>query len=256
MKIFRNGPWRNCLDTLVVCFQYKRPDQHLDLPGLAEEFFNKLQIDAVFVNCATNEWYQYHDLPKGLSTLRVFASAWRRTITYGSSMGGYAAIRFAAIVGAKSSIAVGPQYSPRSLIVPGENRFDALVAQTEFLYEDSYRASSGVDNYVIYDPLLKIDERHVMEYRKDANLLPIPIPCGGHTPTVVLSECGLLTEFILDLTKGTFCASRFRTSFRQARASSDEYWKELMDRLLERDRPETARRLAISSKFEKNRPFR
>jgi hypothetical protein len=56
-----------------VCFQYIQPDQHLELPGFAEEFFEKFEIDAFFVNCATNEWYQYPDLPRALSILQGFA---------------------------------------------------------------------------------------------------------------------------------------------------------------------------------------
>lgn len=207
----------------------------------------------MFVNCATNEWYQYRDLPKALSILHAFASAWSRTVTYGSSMGGYAALRFAAVVGAKSSIAVGPQYSPRSIVIAEESRFDTIIAQTEFLYEDSHRLSASVDNYVIYDPLLKIEERHVVEYQKDANLVPIRIPCGGHTPTIVLAQCGMLSEFILQLVAGTFCASRFRNAFRRARASSAEYWNELLDRLQERGRVETANRVAKLSRLNEGR---
>jgi len=254
LKIFSNGASHPRLGTVVICFQYRRPDQHLDLPGFAEEFFDRFQVAAVFVNCATNEWYQYQDLPEALATLRAFVSAWARIVTYGSSMGGYAALRFASAVGAKRTIAVGPQYSPRSLVVAGDNRYDALVAQTQFLHEDSYRASAALDNYVVYDPLLKMDERHMMEYRKEANVVPIRIPCGGHTPTILLAQCGLLSDFILDLIAGTFCALRFRHVFRRARTSSPEYWKELVDRLLERGRRETAQRVVeISRVCEKQR---
>lgn len=197
-----------------------RPDQDLNLPGFAEEFFDKFHIDAVFVNCATNEWYQYQDLPEALWRLRSFSSPWSRIVTYGSSMGGYAALRFAAALGATSSIAVGPQYSPRSAIIGEENRYDAMVSQTRFLHEQAYGAAGTVDNYVVYDPLLKIDRAHVLAYQKEANLIPICVPCGGHTPTILLAQCGLLSEFLLHLVAGTFCASRFRMALRRARASS------------------------------------
>ncbi len=106
LKIFRNGPWRELRDTVVVCFQYLQPEQQLNPPGFAEQFFDKYQIDAVFVNCATTEWYQYSDLSEALSILRVFTAGRRRTIPYGSSMGGYAAIRFASASGAHGSSAI------------------------------------------------------------------------------------------------------------------------------------------------------
>ena len=244
LKIFRNSPWRQSRDTLVVCFQYRQPNQQLDLPGFAEEFFAKFEIDAVFVNCTSNEWYQYQDLPLALSKLRAFASTWSRVVTYGSSMGAYAALRFAKPIGAQASIAVGPQYSPRPAVIAGEHRFCADIAPTRFLYEESFQANSCVANYVIYDPLLKLDLRHVVEYQKTSTLIPIAIPCGGHTPIIPLVQCGMLSDFILQLVAGTFSVQRFRRQFRLSRRSSSEYWKELGERLNEHGRPETARRVA------------
>jgi hypothetical protein len=133
--------------------------------------------------------------------------------------------------------------------VPGETRFDAILSQTEFLHEDTYRISASVDNYIIYDPLLETDQRHALEYQKEAmqkaaSLTPIRMPCGGHTPTVLLSECGMLSEFLLQLIEGQFCAPRFRTAFRKMRTSSPQYWRELADRLQERGHGETAKRIA------------
>jgi hypothetical protein len=244
LKVFRNGPWSQSRDTLVVCFQYRQPSQQLDLPGFAEEFFAKSEIDAVFVNCASNEWYQYQDLPLALSKIRTFASTWRRVVTYGSSMGAYAALRFAAAIGAQASISIGPQYSPRPTVIAGEHRFCTDIAVTGFLHEESYQANSCVANYVIYDPLLKLDSRHVVEYQKTATLILIAIPCGGHTPTILLVQCGMLSDFILQLVAGTFSVQRFRRQFRLARRSSPEYWKELGERLHEHGRPEAARRVS------------
>jgi hypothetical protein len=110
-----------------------------------------------------------------------------------------------------------------------------------------YRIAATVDNYVIYDPLFKMDKRHVMQYRKEANLIPIRIPCGGHTPTILLAECGMLTEFILRLIAGRFCGWRFRDAFKQAQRSSPQYWEELKDRLLGRGRRGPPKRITESA---------
>lgn len=236
LKAFRNGLHHAVSDVIIVCFQYRIADQHLDQPGFAESFFASRNIEAVCVNCATNEWYQYPDLPDALTKIRAFASGRRRIVTYGTSMGGYAALRFAGAIGAHASIAVGPQYSPRSTVIAAETRYDVDVLQTSFLHEDTYRISPLVQHNVVHDPLLRVDTCHLLAYRREAPLRAISIPFGGHTPTIPLAQCGLLDDFILQLVEGTFCASRFRRMFRAARSSSSEYRRALTDRLLERER--------------------
>lgn len=234
LKVFADNASPSSSEMLVVCFQYLLPVPTLDAPGFGEEFFRAHRIDSVFVNCSTNEWWQYPELSEALSTLRGLAAKWRRTVTYGSSMGGYAALRFAEAIGATTCIAVGPQYSPRSSIVPGENRYDALVSATEFLHEDAYRVCRTAMNFVLYDPLHRLDKRHVLRYAQEADLLHVRVPCTGHTPTVVLSQCGLLSDVILELLSGTFRSPEFRRNFRRARRGSSEYWRELGLRLGER----------------------
>lgn len=247
LKVFTSSTQPTRSNVLVVCFQYKLLDQHLNAPGFGEEFFLKHKIDAVYVNCATNEWWQYPDLPEALSKLRDLSARWNRTVTYGSSMGGYAALRFSAAIGAERSIAVGPQYSPRSSVVPGENRFDSFVSRTKFLHEDACSISETVRNYVIYDPLYKMDRQHIVRYEAEASLVHIKVWCGGHTPAIMLVQCGLLTDLILELIYGEFCESRLRNSVRRTRKQSSQYWIELTNLLLERDRRDTARRVARRS---------
>jgi pimeloyl-ACP methyl ester carboxylesterase len=220
-------------DIVAVCFQYLQPEPALDLPPFAQDFFREHKISSISINCATNEWFQYLDLPQALSIIRRFAAGWSRIVTYGSSMGGYAALRFASSIGADSSIAVAPQFSPRSAVIPKEHRYESYVLQTTFHYEDQPIAYAGIDHYVIFDPLLSIDRLHIMEYQRLARIIPIPIPCGGHTPTAMLAQNGMLSEFILNLVQGVYLPSRFRSAFRHARRRCPLYWKELADRLTE-----------------------
>jgi hypothetical protein len=244
LKVFTRLTPATDFNVLAVCFQYMLPEQCLDAEGFGEAFFLKYEIDAVFVNCATNEWWQYPDLPDALATVRELAARWKRKVTYGSSMGGYAALRFAASIGASCSVAVGPQYSPLSSAVAGENRYQSLVSRTEFLFEEAFKISPAVTNYIIYDPLFRPDVRHVLRYVAEAPVVPIKIFGAGHTPTIVLQECGLLTECILQLMGDTFSSLQLRKSLRGSRRISHEYWKELILRLLERNDWVNARRIA------------
>lgn len=233
---------------LVICFQYRLSSPDLQAPGFAEEFFERHPTDAVFVNCSSNQWWQYPDLPKCLSLLNRFAAGWPHVVTYGSSMGAYAALRFAAATGATSSIAVGPQYSPRAALVQGENRYEADICNTKFLHEDCYRISADVRNYVLYDPLLELDARHIACYRREASLIAFKVYAGGHTPSIILQQCGLLTELLLRvIAEEPRTPTEFRRDVRSSRRGSSQYWQELVQRLLERDKVSLARRVARES---------
>jgi pimeloyl-ACP methyl ester carboxylesterase len=227
LRVFTSAWKKTDRRLLAVCFQYRLEHQRLDRVGFASEFLAQVGIPAVFVNCASNEWYQYTDLPVALQAVSDFARPWERVFTFGSSMGGYAAIRFAAKVGAHSCISIGPQYSPRSSRVPDDTRYDHDVRDTCFLFEDSLKASSGTNNYLAYDPILRLDRAHALKYQKDALINLIPVPFGGHTPTVAIGECGLLESFIRDLANGCFDLLKFRVEFRKARYRSPHYCAEL-----------------------------
>jgi hypothetical protein len=179
--------------------------------------------------------------------VRAVTGNWDHVFTLGSSMGGYAALRFAALVGACRSIAIGPQYSPRSSRVAEEVRYDSDVRNTRFLFEDGWLASNEVENYLVFDSLLKIDSVHALRYLEDARVNLVRVPCAGHSPTVVIGECGFLDSFILDLAMGVFKPSEFRAAFRGARSRSPQYWREVHGHLTDLARWECADRIASAA---------
>lgn len=240
LNIFSRRALARTSGNLVVCFQYLLETPHLDHCGFCEQLMRDLSLDAVFVNCASNAWYQYPDLPRALETLRSFAAPWSGVITFGSSMGGYAALRFAPTLSAAASIAVGPQYSPRSRVVPGEHRYDAMLDGLRFLYEDRYRADGGTCNYVMYDPLLPIDREHADRYAADAPIVPVRVPLGGHTPSFMLAQCGLFPAFIADCVHARFEPLAFRQQVRKLRAKSSAYLQALRQRRGEAERRSSA----------------
>ncbi len=247
LRVFTSEFSKDRGSLLAVCFQYRVDHQRLERQGFASEFLARLGIPAVFVNCASNEWYQYPDLPDALRMVRAVTGNWDHVFTLGSSMGGYAALRFAALVGACRSIAIGPQYSPRSSRVAEEVRYDSDVRNTRFLFEDGWLASNEVENYLVFDSLLKIDSVHALRYLEDARVNLVRVPCAGHSPTVVIGECGFLDSFILDLAMGVFKPSEFRAAFRGARSRSPQYWREVHGHLTDLARWECADRIASAA---------
>src|SRR5689334_6646944 len=84
---------------VVVSFANWLGTPSLTTFGAAERLLSPRGIDGVYVNCVGNHWWQYEDLPLALAAARRFMTPWREIVTYGSSMGGYAAFRYAAPLG-------------------------------------------------------------------------------------------------------------------------------------------------------------
>jgi hypothetical protein len=124
-----------CSGTIVVTFDSYTDARHLDRSGFAEHFLHSRQIDAIHIISRDNDWYQYPELPQAAKVVAEITSQYGRVVAYGSSMGGYAAIRFGAMVGATTAVALSPQYSidPRS--VPFETRWTADAARVKFIFE-------------------------------------------------------------------------------------------------------------------------
>ena len=106
----------------MVSFGHCDECHDLDRQGFGEAFFARHGISAIFVNGCGNHWYQYPDMIEALGTIRYALRTCPNIMTYGSDMGGYAAIRFAEHVGATAALALSPQYS----CDPAKVRFETI----------------------------------------------------------------------------------------------------------------------------------
>jgi hypothetical protein len=190
----------------------------VDRPGFGEDFFPRLGVDAIHIVPLGNHWYQYPDLPAMCAAVREAVAGYERVITYGSSMGAYAAIRFGGWVGAHAALALSPQFSvavrPGPLgfglrdFVRHDRRWRIRGRTLSFPYEQQ---SDFVRHAVIvYDPLTQ-DREHAEHYAAAAaDVTLVPLPYSGHPSGVVLTQSGLLTPLISDVLNGVFDADRFR----------------------------------------------
>ena len=99
----------NDRDPVVVTFEHYDIGKGFDRFGFGEQFLLSQGISAVHVLGSGNDWYQYDDIFDALGAVRAVTADARRTITYGSSMGGYAAVRLADASGADAVLALSPQ---------------------------------------------------------------------------------------------------------------------------------------------------
>jgi dienelactone hydrolase len=106
----------------VVTFDSYSDVRTLERTGFGEHFFEQSRIDAIHVIARSNEWYQNDEILDICVAVAAITQDYERVYTYGSSMGGYAAIRFGVHVGARAAIALSPQFSVDKTVVPFEHR--------------------------------------------------------------------------------------------------------------------------------------
>ena len=189
-----------------------------DAPGFGEAFLDAQGIDAIHIAGVGNDWYQYADMPRALAAVRAAASG-RRLFTYGSSMGGYAALRFAGTLGAAGAIAISPQYSLDRRVVPSERRWRPEAARLRFLPWPDPDPPGAV---IFYDPCGP-DGAHAALWAADRAATLVPLPHAGHPAGMFLLQAGLLGPAVLDILADRFDRPALLRAARARRRQSGHY---------------------------------
>jgi pimeloyl-ACP methyl ester carboxylesterase len=199
-----------------------------DMPGFGQSFLRKHGINAVHVLVSRSHWYQTPEMESALAFIRHIAKDYRRVVTYGSSMGGYAAIKFAPQVSANTAIAISPQYSIDPEKAPFEKRFLKYFRREAWTNDTFVRdAHQGISSYVFYDPFdddgihFNLLDQHV------AGIIPVKVPFGGHPAGMQLTELRILQPAVLDIIVGDFDVGAFSVLRARARKSSEKFMKRL-----------------------------
>ncbi len=187
-------------DTIIVTFQ---PFDYVgfERPGFGEDYFSSLGLDVLCFKPKRNIWYQ--DITTGMVEhyCRTLLKGYSRRISYGSSMGAYAALYFAQALGVDKVIAISPQYSPRPADTSFEDRWRDV--RHRMGYSHRWREPFRQHAYFIYDSRMASDRRHV-ECLKFVfpNHDDIALPFSGHPSATALFECRRLSTLIRDLIEG------------------------------------------------------
>ena len=234
LHVFMTKPINSGQDRVVICFQNWRQNHDLDHSGFGAGFLSKNKIAGIYINCVSNAWWQYNDLQQALAVVAAAAAPFEQRITYGSSMGGYAALRFADAIDATMVIAASPQFSPRREIVPLEIRYEQAIAGVVFQHEGNLLRFQNIPRFLLYDPLLKVDREQANRYLDYGDLILVPLPASGHPCLSLLLDQKRLSSVIKQMMSGSFLVDRFRIEQRELRRSTYRYWDQLSYRLAER----------------------
>ncbi|WP_174274363.1 alpha/beta hydrolase [Sphingomonas bacterium] len=198
----------------------------LDRPAFGEAFLLGEGCSAIHLLGRGNDWYQYDDLPLALAAVREHLRSATRIITYGSSMGGYAALRCGAAVGAHVALALSPQYSNDPEVVPWERRWFDDGHRIRWLpaLEDVLRF--GTPGILLFDPLGQ-DRRHAALIASQTACTLVPLRHAGHPVATFLNEINLLRPLVAALREDHFDAAGFLGLARSRRRESSVYLSHL-----------------------------
>lgn len=206
----------------VVTFDSYTDTTNLDRSAFGERFFARHGISAVHVVNGRNRWYHEPDWREAIAAARTAADGYARIVSYGSSMGGYAALRFADHLGAATALALSPQYSRDPRKAPFERRWRAHRRE-KWLPELSGPLPPQVQAIVAYDPAMRAERLHLERIAREMRVDRLSLPHSGHSAAAFLSECGLLTGFVLSVVNGKADLAHMRRLSREGRKRSLHY---------------------------------
>lgn len=213
----------------VVTFDSYNDRRQLDRPGFGERFLLSRGVRAIHVISRDNDWYQYADMATACAAIREAVAGATHILTYGSSMGGYAAIRFADCVGATSVLALSPQYSIDRHRMPDESRWRQESQSIAFRDEIDGTIRSRVAPFVVFDPF-SLDRAHADRIAADIPVHRVALPGAGHPVTTCLTELGLLESMVFDILHGRCNAHEVEKTFRRMRPKSATVWVSIADK--------------------------
>lgn len=195
----------------------------LDRLAFGEEFLSRRGISMIAVMGRDNRWYQYPEMPQALESVAAVTRDAAKVLTYGSSMGGYAALRFADAVQADIVLAFSPQYSANPRRMPFEMRWRKICAPIRWLPQFSGRLRCRAVPLVLYDSRFWPDILQAAMIARDTPTQRIPLPHAGHPVTTYLSEIGMLADMVPALLEDRFDAAQFQRAARAGQRNSRIY---------------------------------
>lgn len=188
-------------------------------------------FDVVGIIARQNNWYPQASMVRAAEALRDLLRGYSCTVAYGSSMGGYAAIKYSALMGCDSVLSLAPQASIAPDDVPWDKRFSQHFSGA--LHQGMKISASDLAgmHYIVADPMLAVDLRHfhdVESLRPDRTFLVPAYFCDHYVVNPIASRTTIAAMFAAVLEGDV---ETVRRVYRKARKESAYYRGSLMSAL-------------------------
>lgn len=215
---------RRRADCIVAAFHGRLPSPGYQTDNFGETFLAAEGYDAVHFQTDRNNWYQSVDIGRALEGAARVMARYPMRATYGSSMGGFAAVAFSGPLDATTVAAFVPQASARTATAPWESRWrderDHIVPVMDDL---ATQVARGAKIFVAYDPMQRLDRRHVRRIEEIAPVERLQFPLSEHATLRFIADIGLHKRIPLDCFTGTADHMRYRATVRDLRRLSPTY---------------------------------
>lgn len=179
--------------TKIIVFTFGTIYTSLTSPAFGFPFLIAEGFDHVHVAHGLRRQYQELTLDEFAIIAQPLCED-KMAYTYGSSLGGYAAIYFASAIQA-CAIASSPTLPAHK----SAKRFPYEKIQIKHIPIEKFK--SNVRNYIFFDPYDIEDANFLNNILVEAcaDLIRIPLPFSGHQALRILAEAGLLKETIIKI---------------------------------------------------------
>lgn len=211
---------------LFVTFDHwTRGRAGFEAPG-GNTLFDRREWPVLRVQTARNDWFLNEDLGAALDIVTAIAAEYEGAVTYGFSMGGYGAMRFARAAGAERVVTISPQFSPLPARAPFEARWWKDRKQCDPRLDDLTHLA-GADAppvVVVYDPRQGPDRLHADLIRHAcAGFFALPLPFGGHPATQTILQGDRLGAFSAALLTAPLDRAALLAPHKRARRQAPHY---------------------------------
>ena len=215
---------------VFVTFTSWTDDMSLDREGFAEGFLRGEGIDGIHVISRDNRWWQYAETLPAMAAVRSAATAYARAVTYGSSMGAYAAVRLAGQAGADAVLAMSPQFSILPRVAAFEHRWMPISRTLQPVWELGMGPPRPTEAYLVYDPH-DLDACHVDLFAHwGLRFTPVRLRGAGHQTTDFLQEVDLLKALVREVAAGPLDVDALEREAWLRRRSSAQHVLTLVER--------------------------
>ena len=196
----------------------------------AEKSLSKYEYSVIGFMPKQKSWFPHASMMGALEAIQGILAEYKNIVSYGGSMGGYAAIKYAKAFKMNRVVAMVPQYSINPEEVADRRYTDFYNAEVNGdmrIQEDDIVPEC--EYIIVYDPYFDLDREH---YRKIKPLIPqlhtLHLPYTGHDAIAVLANSALLHDFI----EHPFEPTYFYKQIRDVKKNSKFYYRSVIAHLL------------------------
>lgn len=181
----------------------------------------KAGVSILGLMASRKDWYRNEDTPRLIAALREagFFAGFRRVVFAGASMGGFAALAYAALVPGAAVLAFSPQSSLAKSVAPFETRYRYAARKWDWdspAFRDAAAAPAG-EITLVYDPFVAEDAAHAA--RLDGpQVRHLRVDHFGHRAVRQVKAVGALQELIEGVVRGDLDRVRLARALRARRA--------------------------------------